>query len=101
MPGGHKPIRFSRSLFGRKGVMVLGAISFDEKLQLVFSTARMKSEDSQMIIEDVVLPPVHAHIEETPIFQQDNASIDTSQLMSKVFKILESINWSVQANSQT
>lgn len=74
-----EPRYFSRRNFGGGSVMVWGAFTSFGKLDLAFTSSKMKSEDYQNVLKLSLLPFKSRYRRFPLIFQQDNASIHVSK----------------------
>jgi transposase len=85
----------SRRNFGGGSVMVWAAFSSKGKLQLVFTSCKMKSEDYQRVLQDSLVPYLRRYRQTRFTFQQDNAAIHVSSSTREWFseRNIELMEW--------
>lgn len=73
--------------------MSWAAFSSRGKLQIAFPTARVNSEEYQEVLDTCLIPYLEDHDEVPLLFQQDNASIHSSQVQKNGWLTVKSVFW--------
>lgn len=76
----------SKRKFGGGTVMVWGAFSSYAKLAICWISTKMNSNNYCELLEDILIPHLEEHLDNLPVFQQDNASIHVSNYSKARFE---------------